>query len=53
MVSLLCKKLNVKMESAVVHQYHGVVEDAITAEGVLKPIENDFMEGRYHVLPRR
>ena len=49
--ALLCKKLNIKMETAVVHQYHGVVEDAIEAEGVLKPIEEDILEGRYHVLP--
>lgn len=50
--SLLCKKLNTKMESAVVHQYHGKVEDAIIAEGVLVPVENDFLEERYQVLPK-
>ena len=50
--SLLCKKLNIKMESAVVHQYHGKVEDAIIEEGILAPIENDFLEGRFHVLPK-
>lgn len=27
--ALLCDKLNIKMESAVVHQYHGKVEDAM------------------------
>ncbi len=50
--ALLCKKLNVQMESAVVHQYHGKVEDAIMAEGLLLPMENDFLGERYHVLPQ-
>lgn len=50
--ALLCKKLGVQMESAVVHQYHGKVEDAIDAEGVLVPVENDFLEERYRVLPQ-
>lgn len=50
--SLLCNKLNTRMESAVVHQYHGKVEDAIIAEGVLAPVENDFLRGRYQVLPK-
>ena len=27
--ALLCNKLGIKMESSVVHQYHGKVEDAI------------------------
>lgn len=49
--ALLCKKLNIKMESAPVHQYHGMVEYSIEQEGTLLPIENDFLEGRYHVLP--
>ena len=50
--ALLTKHLgNVKMESAVVHQYHGKVEEAITAEGVLSPVENDFLPERYCVLP--
>ena len=37
------------MESAVVHQYHGKVEDAIHAEGKLELIENDFLPERYCV----
>lgn len=47
--ALLCDKLNIKMESAVVHQYHGKVEDAIHAEGKLELIENDFLPERYCV----
>jgi 7-cyano-7-deazaguanine synthase len=50
--SLLCKKLHTKMESSVVHQYHGKVEDAIREEGILALIENDFLDGRFHVLPK-
>lgn len=50
--ALLCKKLNTQMESAVVHQYHGKVEEAINAEGRLELIQNDFLEGRKRVLPK-
>lgn len=50
--ALLCKKLDIRMESAVVHQYHGKVENAVMAEGFLLPMEDDFLEGRYHVLPQ-
>lgn len=50
--ALLCKKLNLMMESSVVHQYHGKVEEAIEAEGILTLIENDFLPERYQVLPK-
>lgn len=48
--ALLCKELNTQMECAIVHQDHG--EMTINAEGMLLPVENDFLEGRYHVLPK-
>ena len=47
--ALLCNKLGIKMESSVVHQYHGKVEDAINAEGKLSLVENDFLAERYCV----
>lgn len=47
--ALLCNKLGIKMESSVVHQYHGKVEDAINAEGKLSLVENDFLTERYCV----
>lgn len=50
--ALLCRKTGLKMESAVVHQYHGKVEDAINAEGVLELIEDDFLPSRYQVRPK-
>lgn len=50
--ALLAKQLDVKLETGVVHQYHGKVEDAIEAEGILSLIADDFLEGRYEVLPR-
>lgn len=50
--ALLAKHMDTKMESAVVHQYNGKIEDAIKAEGVLMPIENDFLPGRMQVLPK-
>ncbi len=40
------------MESSVVHQYHGKVEEAIEAEGLLSLMENDFLSERYQVLPK-
>ena len=48
--ALLCDYLGVKMESAVVHQYHGKVEDAIEGEGELKLMENDFLSERYYAM---
>lgn len=49
--ALLSDYLDTKMESAVVHQYHGKVEDAIDNEGKLIEIENDFLpESRYCVI---
>lgn len=50
--ALLAKYMGIEMESAVVHQYHGKVEEAIENEGMLVPIENDFLEGRMKVLPK-
>lgn len=50
--ALLCKYLNIKCESAVVHQYHGKVENAISEEGVMQIIENDWLPDRYCVLPK-
>lgn len=50
--ALLTKYENIKMESAVVHQYHGKVENAIDGEGVLAKLENDFLSDRYVVLPK-
>ncbi len=50
--ALLCDRLCVQMESAVVHQYHGKVEDAIKAEGHLELIKDDFLDERRQVLPR-
>ena len=49
--ALLAKKYGYKLETGVVHQYHGKVEDAIEAEGVLSLIPDDFLPGRYQVLP--
>ncbi len=43
----LCHELDQNMESSVVHQYHGKVENAIEAEGKLQLIDNDFISGRY------
>lgn len=40
---------DVKMECAVVHQYHGKVEDAIEGEGKLTTVENDVLGQRYCV----
>jgi 7-cyano-7-deazaguanine synthase len=50
--ALLAKKLGLKFETGVVHQYHGKVEEAIEAEGILSLIPNDFLPGRYEVLPK-
>ena len=50
--ALLLKHLNINCESAVVHQYHGKVEDAIDAEGVLQLIEDDWLPDRYCVMPK-
>ena len=50
--ALLCKHLGVKMESAVVHQYHGKVEDAISADGRLALIKDDFLPERYVVAAK-
>ena len=40
------------MESAVVHQYHGKVEDAISADGRLALIKDDFLPERYVVAAK-
>ncbi len=50
--ALLAKHQNSKMESAVVHQYHGKVEDAIQGEGILELLKDDFLPDRYVVLPK-
>lgn len=50
--ALLAKHMGIKMESAVVSQYKGKVEEAIEAEGYLMPIENDFLQERMQVLPK-
>lgn len=44
--ALLCNELNTNMESAVVHQYHGKVEDAIEMEGAFTTIEDDILGHR-------
>ncbi len=49
--ALLAKKLGLKMETCVVHQYHGKVEDAIDAEGILSPVDGDIAGERYQILP--
>lgn len=51
-LALLAQNENIKFESAVVHQYHGKVEEAIQAEGILENIPNDFLTKRKHVLPK-
>lgn len=48
--ALLAKKLCVQMETCIVHQYHGKVEDAIDAEAILAPIHDDVLGERYQVL---
>ena len=35
------------MESSVVHQYHGKVENAINAEGTLKTLTDNILSERY------
>ncbi|HRX58350.1 MAG TPA: hypothetical protein P5075_06200 [Eubacteriales bacterium] len=50
--ALLAKKLGVKLETCVVHQYHGKVEDAIRMEGMLSPTADDIFTERYQVLPK-
>lgn len=50
--ALLCKKLNTQMESGLLCLEGSTVKRAITAEGTMLPIENDYLEGRYHVLPQ-
>ncbi len=44
--ALLCNDLNLAMESAVVHQYHGKVEDAINAEGKLTLLDDIILGKR-------
>lgn len=50
--ALLCTKENLQCESAVVHQYHGKVENAIEGEGRLVDIENDFLPNRKRVISK-
>ncbi len=50
--ALYAKHLNVKFESAVVHQYHGKVENAIDAEGELVLVSDDFLENRWMVIDK-
>ena len=50
--ALLTKHLGLKMEAGIVNQYHGKVEQAIDNEGMLVPIENDILPGRYCILPK-
>ncbi len=50
--ALLAKYLGIKMESAVVHQYHGKVEDAIDAEGILGTVADDILLERYCVFSK-
>ena len=45
--ALLTKHLGIKMESSVVHQYHGKVENAINAEGTLKTLTDNILSERY------
>jgi len=44
--ALLCNALNMDMETSVVHQYHGKVEDAIEAEGALTTLKDDILGDR-------
>lgn len=48
--ALLTAKLGIRMEAAVVHQYHGKVENAIDALGRYIEYEDDPIPGRIHVL---
>ncbi len=50
--ALLTKQLNIKMESAVVQQYHVKGEDVINGEGTIALIENDFLPNRRIVLSK-
>lgn len=50
--ALLAKKLGVKMETCVVHQYHGKVEAAIRMEGMLASADDGIFAERYQVLPK-
>lgn len=50
--ALLAKKLGVKMETCVVHQYHGKVEDAIDMEGMLSLTTDGILAERYQVLSK-
>lgn len=47
--ALLCDYTGLTMESAVVHQYHGKVENAIYGEGCLKILNDDVLPERYVV----
>ncbi len=38
--ALLARHLDQKLESAVVHQYHGKVEDAVSGEGMFSPVDS-------------
>ena len=54
--ALLCKHLgNVKMESAILHHEPnpGKLETLMEQEGILSPIEHDFLPDRYCVLPKQ
>lgn len=48
--ALLTAKLGIRMEAAVVHQYHGKVENAIDAEGRYVEYDDDPILGRIHIL---
>lgn len=50
--ALLCAKEGLRCESAVVHQYHGKVEEAIEGEGQLVDIEDDFLPNRKKVISK-
>lgn len=45
--ALLTRHLGTKMESAVVHQYHGKVENAINGESSLKILTDNILPERY------
>ena len=51
-LALLADHLHMKYEMGIVHQIGGKSEEVILKEGVITPMENDTMEGRYFVMPK-
>ena len=51
--ALLCKKLEMTMESAVVHQYHGKVEESIETEGEFRQLSDDILPDRWIAVSKQ